>query len=321
MHWVHYYPSALPHKTPIMPIRNQCAKNWCFTLNNYAQEDVARLSGLVEEIDACVYLVFGRELAPQTQTPHLQGFVSFSSRLSGPTVRAYFPRCHVEVARGTPLQASEYCKKDGDYEEFGVLPRGQGARNDWDRLKRWVVEELQRRPTLRELAATFPGLFHRGNTANLWIIIDSWLPEPSFIEGEPREGWQRDLFETLLEDADPREIVFFSDAEGNKGKTWLCQYMLSKYPERVQYLGIAKRDDLCFMIDPSKDIFLLDVPRQQMEYLQYPVLEMLKNRLVVSPKYGSTVKQLTKVPHVVVFANEYPNMDAMSNDRYIVNEI
>ena len=57
-----------------------------------------------------------------------------------------------------------------------------------------------------------------------------------------------------------------------------------------------------------------------MEFLQYTILEQLKDRMVYSPKYNSMMKYMQFVPHVVVFCNEQPNMTAMSEDRYeIIN--
>lgn len=86
----------------------------------------------------------------------------------------------------------------------------------------------------------------------------------------------------------------------------------------VQFLSVGKRDDLAHAIEIQTRIFLLDIPRGQMEYLQYSVLEMLKNCLVFSPKYQSSMKRLLKCPHVIVFCNEYPDMDAMTRDRYYI---
>ena len=58
-----------------------------------------------------------------------------------------------------------------------------------------------------------------------------------------------------------------------------------------------------------------------MEFLRYEILEMLKDRMVFSPKYASRMKFLHRVPHVVVFSNEYPAMDKMSDDRYDIHVI
>lgn len=96
------------------------AKKWVFTLNNYTAEHVAHLSTLFPLV--CSYLVFGREIAPETGTRHLQGFAHFVDRKSLlQAVASLGQGSHCEVARGSSLQASIYCKKEADYEEFGVL--------------------------------------------------------------------------------------------------------------------------------------------------------------------------------------------------------
>lgn len=120
----------------------------------------------------------------------------------------------------------------------------------------------------------------------------------------------------LSEEADDRKVKFIVDYDGGKGKSWFQRWMLTEKPDVVQLLGIGKRDDMCFAIDESKKIFFINVPRGSMEYLQYAVLEMLKDRVVISNKYTSRVKVLATKVHVVVYTNEDPKMDAMSTDRY-----
>lgn len=67
------------------------------------------------------YMVYGREVG-DTGVPFLQGWVFFKHQKSLQAVRKYFPdESHIYVNDG-PKQASTYCKKGGDYEEYGVLP-------------------------------------------------------------------------------------------------------------------------------------------------------------------------------------------------------
>ena len=89
------------------------AKRWVFTLNNYTDQEVEQLK-LLE----CEYLVFGYETAPETGTPHLQGYMTFTSRKTMPTLKRLLnDRYYFSVSRGSVAEASEYCKKGGSYYE------------------------------------------------------------------------------------------------------------------------------------------------------------------------------------------------------------
>lgn len=289
-------------------------KRWCYTLNNYTDEDYERLS-LLE----CIYHIIGKEVGEQG-TPHLQAFICFDTNQRFDAVKLLLgDRAHIELARGTTQQALDYCKKDGDFIEYGSPPIRQGKRTDWDCFREWV-RDLDRLPTRREIASEYPHLWARYSQRCL-EIAESFLPPPVLTGTEPRAGWQTRLIDILQGPVSPRKITFVVDQHGNSGKSWFCQYMITKHSDRTQVLRIGKRDDLSYAIDISKDIFLFDVPRGQLQYLQYSVLESLKDRMIFSPKYESTFKVLTKLPHVVCFTNEEPDKKQLSADRFQIIKI
>jgi len=117
--------------------KNMKANSFCFTLNNYTPEDVERLRAYYAN---CRYLVFGYEVAPTTGTPHLQGFMQLDKKTRIKTLQKQInPTLHVEKARGTPDEAADYCKKGGQFEEFGTvcLPEDGGPIGGRMEKERW----------------------------------------------------------------------------------------------------------------------------------------------------------------------------------------
>ena len=100
--------------------KNPYAKHWCFTLNNPGEEEVPEWPVDVE------YYVIGIETGA-SGTPHWQGYVCFAKKLRLTALKKLMPRAHWEVMRGTPQQASDYCKKDGNYQEDGILPKSKNV--------------------------------------------------------------------------------------------------------------------------------------------------------------------------------------------------
>lgn len=96
------------------------SKYWCFTINN-PMDNYGDLKRLIK----WSYMVVGREIGDEG-TPHLQGFVAMETRVRFTTMKKLIPKAHLEPMYGTTNQAIQYCKKDGDWEEYGVLPVDTG---------------------------------------------------------------------------------------------------------------------------------------------------------------------------------------------------
>lgn len=293
------------------------SSRWCFTINNPTQQDKDHVAAL--GLDPLrKYLVVGREQG-ESGTPHLQGFVVFTRALRRARVSNFLPRAHLETARASSDKNATYCKKQGDFDEYGELPVQSGANGVLQPFYDWgeaYISEHGFAPSAREIAQEHPTVFLRyPRSAQL---LELQAPPPVIQQGEPNDGWQQDLEGDLDEVADDRKIRFYVDVEGGKGKTWFQQWYLSKFPQKVQVLSIGKRDDIAHSIDVTKSIFFFNVPRTGMEYLQYTILEQLKDQMVFSPKYNSTTKILRKKPWVIVFCNEDPDYSKMSDDRYEV---
>ena len=92
------------------------SRAYVFTCNNYTDEDIGYLSSLRFQ-----YLILGKEVAPTTGTKHLQGYVHYPEPRTIRAVRKELKKCHVERRLGTIEQAIKYCKKDGDWEEWGQI--------------------------------------------------------------------------------------------------------------------------------------------------------------------------------------------------------
>lgn len=118
-------------------------RNFCFTLNNYTDEDISKLKSL-----ECDYLIVGKEIA-STGTKHLQGFIRFkNARFISATIKL-IAGWHVEIARGSIEDNIKYCSKEGDFFEKGERPI-QGKRTDLNEIR----EAFEKGELLSNIAMT-----------------------------------------------------------------------------------------------------------------------------------------------------------------------
>ena len=94
------------------------AKRWCFTLNNYKEEDI---KGISSNSSINEYII-GEEVG-ESGTPHLQGYIEFKTKKRPMGVFKEFNNIHWEKCKGSKAQNIEYCKKDGKYHTNMKLPK------------------------------------------------------------------------------------------------------------------------------------------------------------------------------------------------------
>ncbi|QMW68737.1 replication-associated protein [Crucivirus-251] len=136
----------------------QRSRGWCFTLNNWTHDEVLKIK---ENLAECRYWIMGREVAPDTSTPHVQGYLYCKNAVSFNTVRLWLlGRAHVEKAKATPAQNYEYCSKDKDFEEYGSRPMSQEEKGevggDAQKEKWSTIWNLAKQGNIDEIAEQFP---------------------------------------------------------------------------------------------------------------------------------------------------------------------
>lgn len=284
-------------------------KHWAYTLNNYSDNDVQRLS---LPITGASYHVFGFETG-ESGTPHLQGHVSFTSKKRLGQVKSCLgsETVHAGVCRSVPASIL-YCKKGGDYREFGDSPAGPGQRNDLEAFKESVksgtLDLCSVREQHSEVYAKYPRFC-------LEYIRDN-KPKQE-VETHPLREWQSTLYQSLKRPPDKRSITFVVDTRGNAGKSWFVDYF-SMLNERTLIILPGKKADMVFCLATcgyEPRVVFVDAPRsKQGDFIQYDFLEELKNGRIFCSKYESHMLTF-KPPHVVVMMNEEPDNSKLSLDR------
>ena len=299
--------------------------DWSITINNYSDNDIENIRKAFDTCNA-LYACIGKEVGANG-TPHLQAHLSLGGKgKRRPEMAKIIPKAHLEAVQYIRSHA-EYCRKDGDFEELGREPAERSVRQHRGRsdefedaiatIKGGVVDS----PTLRR---SYPRAWSKHERTLRQLVRDARPPPRHGIE--ELYPWQQDLLAELDEEPDDRKIVFYVDYEGRAGKTTFTKFLLSTRTTDVQFFATGKKEDIFHAVKETTKIFLFDVPRGSSQFLQYPVLESIKNGLVFSPKYDSCNKCFP-TPHVIVFMNEDPTQEnekgnqTLSEDRWDIRFI
>lgn len=153
-------------------------RRWCFTHHLTDPETQPQLP------DFGRYLVYGWERGEKSGALHLQGYLECSTQVRMSRLQAWLPHTTFKAARGTFEEASSYCKKDGDFAEFGT-PSRQGARTDVyavrdairsNKRQREIYDDDALMPTYLKYSRAFAEMkatyySNRGNTRPIVIVF------------------------------------------------------------------------------------------------------------------------------------------------------
>lgn len=143
---------------------------------------------------------------------------------------------------------------------------------------------------------------------------------PEEVPVDEPYGWQLEIMKIIDSEPDKRTIHWFWEPKGGVGKTELSKYLCLKH-NALMLTG--KSADMFHMLSKHEDRrrnIICDIPRKNIDYINYAAIEMIKNGLVFSGKYDSC-QLIFKCPHVIVFANQPPDETALSRDRWHIVEI
>ncbi len=291
-------------------------RNWRITVNNYKPTDRNTLKNL----EIIRYGIAGYEIAPETGTPHIQGYIQTHNPYTRSALQKNLQKagiaCWCGYADATEVRNTIYCSKEGDFIKWGT-PLAQGQRTDIEGMLQLVAEgksEIDIADAMPKVwakyykAAERYKMLYRAKEANE-------LNKTKFEEASLRD-WQKDCVDKL-EEQDNRKVLWIYDSIGNNGKSFLGEYLHAK--KGAFSISGGKKCDIAYAYD-YEEYIVFDFARQQETIINYSLIEDFKNGKIFSPKYTSCTKRF-RPAKVIIFSNFYPDTTKLSEDRWEIVDL
>lgn len=155
--------------------------------------------------------------------------------------------------------------------------------------------------------------------------FEKYLPEDTkiFLPDE-FHPWQKKAFEIIKSKPCRRTVHWFWDVGGHTGKTEFIRFLCSYYDAvDIEGRGEAIRHTVAKYVKETglkPKIVVSILGKSKDEPLSYEGIERVKDGFFTSSKYRG-FKVNMNPPHILIFANERPDIDALSADRWKIWEI
>jgi hypothetical protein len=222
-----------------MSDKNTKSKRYCFTIHNYTPKELKQFHKLAESLEKHRYISYGLEVAPDTGTKHIQGYVELATAQRLPYVQTYFNikrdgkvhKFHLEIANGTAEENRKYTSKSGEHFEFGE-PQTQGARNDLKLIKEAVKQ----------------------NPRDIQIIVDEHVSNNQQLKFA--EGLRQYYFSNRDPKIPPK--VFWIYGETGIGKTSLVYRNFQDIcpVSSFEWMGTSYNQNECLLLDDLREFSL-----------------------------------------------------------------
>nr|CAI59920.1 replication-associated protein [Tomato yellow leaf curl China alphasatellite]CAI59921.1 replication-associated protein [Tomato yellow leaf curl China alphasatellite] len=280
---------------------------WCFTVF-FTSATAPDLVPVFENTHVS-YACWQEEESPTTKRRHLQGYLQLKGKRTLNQVKSLFgdlkPHLEKQRARKTD-EACDYCMKEetrvsGPFEFGDYCPSGSHRRRQRESVIRSPVRMSEENPSV----------FRRVKAK---IAEEEFQATVAEIQISNLKSWQLRL-RTLLDRApDDRTIFWVYGPTGGEGKSTFARdlYRTGSW----FYTRGGSGDNVSYQyIGCLGNNIVFDIPRDKKDYLQYSLIEMFKDRLIVSNKYEPLMAPLVNCIHVVVMSNFLPDFDKISSDR------
>jgi hypothetical protein len=183
-----------------------------------------------------------------------------------------------------------------------------------------LLKNIEKGLSLTELSLQHPALYFKYNNA-FEKFIELHKPKTTFnIIEEYGEflPWQKDLIETYLSVLKKRFVYWIYGINGNEGKSELSFHL--EDVDDYNVISNGKSADMSYLFVPNQHT-IIDLCRSNDGHVNYDMIEAFKNGRLTSTKYIPKRKRGKNDCHVIIFANFYPDFNALSHDRWVLLEI
>jgi len=223
------------------------SRAWCITINNYTDAHFQQLKDIKTK-----YLVYGLEVG-ESGTPHIQAYLELTQAQTMSALKKKLPGAHLETRKGTPEEAANYCKKDGEFIEIGVISN-QGKRNDILDVCT-AIKEGKSFEDILDTATSYQSLQIAKIAMPYKEPVRDWIPKVYWYWGPPGTGKSHAAFNVHPESRvhkqagstkwwqgyDRHDVVIIDDLRQRHIDFVRLLELLDRYPTTVENKGGSRQ--------------------------------------------------------------------------------